>query len=142
MRKIFLPALAATVLFASCKKDDDNNNCERTISGIAGSYKISGFQYKQTPNSTPIDALIFLDACQKDDVLKLNTNGTYNSIDAGTACSPDGSFSGTWNVTGNYLVQDGTDSASIKSYDCNALVLTYTGYNTPGDEATLTLVKQ
>jgi len=51
---------------------------------------------KQTPASAETDLLLLLDACEKDDHEVLNENGSYTHQDAGTVCSPSGTYSGPW----------------------------------------------
>ncbi|HUR66414.1 MAG TPA: lipocalin family protein [Chitinophagaceae bacterium] len=136
MNKLLL-ALLALPLFIACNKDDD---CETTKAKVAGNYRLTAAKYKQTPASAEMDLYALLSACEKDDTEVLNENGSYTHQDAGTACSPSGTYSGTWSLNGNTLVIDG-ETSTITSFDCKTLVFTISGYNTAGDVATFTMVK-
>jgi hypothetical protein len=138
MKKLALTLAIGTLTFVSCKKDND---CETNATSLALSYKTVSIKYKQTPSSSEIDYFATLDACEKDDVLTLNANGTYSYTDAGTQCSPAGSYTGTWSVSGNTITVDG-DNGTIQSFDCNTLVLYIENSFVTGDRLTTTLVKQ
>lgn len=138
MKKILLLASVTVLLFASCKKDE---KCEIKISKVAGTYRVTAAKYKQTPASAEIDLFASLDACEKDDLEVLNENGSYTHQDAGTACSPNGTYSGTWTLNGNAITIDG-EAATIQSFDCSTLVFVVAAYLLPGDAATFTLAKQ
>ena len=64
----------------------------------------------------------FPEPCQKDEVLILNSNHTYISADAGTACSPNVSFTGDWSLSSNIHSVDG-DPGTIESLFAVALML-------------------
>jgi hypothetical protein len=140
MKKLALTLAIGVLTFASCKKDNDDD-CQTTAATLAMSYKTVSIKYKQTPSSSEIDYFATLDACEKDDVLTLNANGTYSYTDAGTACTPSGSYTGTWSVSGNTITVDG-DNGTIQSFDCNTLVLYIENSFVAGDRLTTTLVKQ
>ena len=100
--------LAAGVVFTACKDDDDagsNNNTPaqtKTQMLTAKNYKMTDFgfevggQYASAFNDTS-----FVSACEKDDLTKFNTNGTWATTDAGVACSPTSAESGTWAFMNN-----------------------------------------
>ena len=137
MKKLLLILLIAPLTFISCDKDDD---CETTSAQVAGTYRLTSAKYKQTPTSGEVDLLVLLDNCEKDDQQVLNANGTYQYVDAGTICSPNGSYSGNWSLNGNTLIIDG-ETSTVTSFDCKTLVFTVSGYNVAGDVATFTMVK-
>jgi hypothetical protein len=132
--------LAGLVLFSSCKKDPD---CEKNTASISGTYKVASYGYKATPSSPEIDYYhtLFPDACDRDNRLKFETNGTYQLVDADLVCSPPGDDNGTWSLSGNSMVIDGDDTA-IESFDCKVLVLSNTDINQPGDQLKITLIRQ
>lgn len=136
MKKLLLALFALPFFFACNKKDD----CETTAAKVAGTYRLASAKYKQTPASAEVDLLLALDACEKDDREVLNENGSYTHQDAGTACIPNGTYSGTWSLNGNTLVIDG-ETSTVASFDCTTLVFTITGYLIAGDVATFTIVK-
>jgi hypothetical protein len=81
------------------------------------------------------------EACEIDDNLILNADGTYQYLDAGIICSPAGNDAGTWSVNGNTLETDG-DLANIESFDCKNLVLTIDDVEVDGDRIKITLARQ
>ena len=138
MKKLLLACLVLP-LFISCNKDKDD--CETTTAKVAGTYRLTAAKYKQTPTSGEIDLLVLLDACEKDDLEVLNGNGSYTHQDAGTVCTPSGTYSGTWSLAGNTLTIDG-QASTVTSFDCTTLVFTISNYSTAGDVATFTMVRQ
>jgi hypothetical protein len=132
----------STMLF-SCKKDKPAEpDCSISLQNLSGSYKLTALQYKRSASATPVNYLDFMDDCEKDDVLVLKANGTYDYNDAGTVCSPSGTDNGTWSVNGNTINSDGTVNGTIASYDCKTLVYYAENVNLPGDKFTFTMVKQ
>jgi Lipocalin-like domain len=143
--KAFLAALLVSSTLLSCKKEKEDPKpepCSKTMNGIAGTYKLSSLKYKISPTAAEQDALIFLDACERDDILKLNANGTSSLQDAGIVCSPSGDDNGTWSVTGNTITSDGIVNGTISSYDCKTLVYYLENQVISGDRYTFTLTKQ
>ncbi len=138
MKKSLLFVSVSLLLLVSCKKDD---KCETTVAKIAGNYKVTAAKYKSTPTSPESDLFILLDACEKDDIEVLNENGSYTHQDAGTSCTPSGTYSGTWSLSGNTLTIDG-EVSTITSFDCSTLVFTVANYFASCDVATFTLAKQ
>ena len=138
MKKNLLYLSLALIVFSSCKKED---KCETTVAKIAGNYKVTAAKYKNTPTSPESDLLLLLDACEKDDIEILNENGSYTHQDAGTSCTPSGTYSGNWSLSGNTLTIDG-EVSTIVSFDCSSLVFSVSNYFTSGDVATFTLAKQ
>jgi hypothetical protein len=142
MKKIFgiLTVLTALV---SCKKDDStpDTKCFTDILYLTGSYKTTAIKYKASNSSPEQDYFALLDACEKDDVVKLNANGTADYQDAGTVCSPNGTYSSTWSLNGNTIIMDGT-AGTIQSFDCKKLIVSVSGALVPGDTYTVTYEKQ
>jgi hypothetical protein len=139
MKKLLFSVTLAALTLISCKKDKDE--CATNSDTLAGNYRITSAQYKQTPTSTSIDYLAFLDACERDDIYALVAGGVFNYQDAGTVCVPPGGYSGTWSYTGTTLTIDG-EATTIQSFDCTTLVTVFSDVNTAGDKLTITFVKQ
>jgi len=139
MRKLTILFLS-TALFFSCKKKDD---CSTNVASISGTYRITAYSYKQTPTSSEVDyySTIFPDACDRDNTLMFNTNGTYLLTDAGVVCNPSGNDNGTWSLSGNTMTVD-SDPTTIESFDCKTLIIYNTDIMTTGDKLKITLVKQ
>lgn len=135
MKKILLLATFGIFVMSSCNKDDDN--CETNVTTVSGTYKLTSLKYKAS-GQPEVDLFAFMDACEKDDLTVLNANGTYAYQDAGTACDPNGSFSGTWSLSGSTITVDG-DTGTLQSFDCSTLVFYV---EDAGDRLTFTYVKQ
>jgi len=139
MKKLTLLVLTLSLL-ASCKKD---KNCNKDMAGVSGSYKVTAVTYKSTPTGTEQDyySTFYTDACEKDDIITLNSNGTYVFTDAGVKCVPSGDDTGTWNVSGNNITIDG-QTEQIESFDCSRLVILEVDVNIAGDRLKIVLTRQ
>jgi Lipocalin-like domain len=140
-----LTALVVSTMIFSCKKDPvtpPEPDCSINMTNLSGAYKLTALTYKRNATATPVNYLDFMDACEKDDIVTLKSDGTYQYNDAGTVCTPNGSDNGTWSVTGNTINSDGTVNGTISSYDCKTLVYYAENINLPGDRFTFTMVKQ
>ena len=136
---LFLFALAIIV---SCKKND-NPATPLTEANLAGTYALKALTW--TYAGVTINVYDSLDACDKDNLLKLNTDKTLNFIDAGIVCNPSESANGVWALHGDSLVLGGTgpiESSKIKSFDGTTLVVTGTPSGQPGVTGVTTLKKQ
>jgi Lipocalin-like domain len=143
--KLTLAALLLGSTFMACKKDtvkDEPQPCTISMQSLAGSYKLTALQYKQNNNAAGVDYLVFMDACEKDDLVVLNANGTYNYKDMGVVCLPSQDDAGTWSVTGSTLSSDGVMDGTISSFDCKTLVYYAKDVYTAGDRLIFTMVKQ
>lgn len=138
MKRILALVVTSVILFSSCKKDDPT--CDLNTASVTGSYRIGAIKYKQTSTSAEIDVLASFPACQKDDILIFGPSNVFTYQDAGMACSPSGTFSDTWTVSGNTLTYDG-DTYNVGSFNCNTLVLTESNVNVNGDLLTATFVR-
>lgn len=139
MKTSIIIALSALVLF-SCKKNNDET-CTISTASIAGTYKLTASKYKQTPASAEMDIFATLSACEKDDLNILVAGGVFNYQDVGTVCSPNGSYSSTWSLSGSNLTIDG-DLYVIQSFNCSTLIVTQSNVVVAGDKITATFVKQ
>ena len=111
------------------------------MASIAGSYKTLSVKYKASSSAPEQDIFATLEACEKDDIVVLNSNGSANYSDVGTTCTPSGSYTSTWSSNGNNITMDGT-SGIINLFDCKKLVVTTTGAIIPGDVFTVTYERQ
>jgi hypothetical protein len=137
MKKLSFACLPLLLLFFSCKKE--KATCDLNSTNIVGSYKATAVNYKATPSSTPIDILALSDACDKDNIITLNANGTYTYQDAGVKCDPTSDDTGTWSLNNNALTVD-SEAGVVTSFDCSSMVLTRT--DSDGGVTTQTLAKQ
>lgn len=130
MKQILSLAIVALVTLSSCKKEAANNGCDKTVAKLAGIYSVSKVEANIANPYADITNQ-YLRACQRDDKFELKTDGTVAYSDAGTACDPNGSVSGTWSLSsaGKVSVSAGSidiSDADIVSFDCSTLILLYT----------------
>lgn len=130
MKKYSILLLTAGLLLAgfnSCKKastDDEDDDCEISVTSVAGVYKL--VSSKDITNAgSEVDMLhINYDDCELDDTNELKADGTFVYTDAGVSCSPSGSTSGTWSISGQTLRLNAGFS-NIESFNCRDLVVTF-----------------
>ena len=121
-------AALSLLLFGSCKKDKANS-CDKSMAAIAGTYSITKIEIGSNGNFVDVDDR---DACEKDDHIVLNQNGTLQYQDDGITCDPNGEDSGTWNIDSNgKITMSGAgdfyaQTADVTSFDCTNLVITGT----------------
>jgi len=136
---VFVSATALLLIMSGCSKKNDSQAA--TMKNVAGTYKLTA----ATGSFAGLTFNLYdsIPACAKDDRLTLNADSTYQYVDAGTQCAPPGDDSGTWVISGNYYIRNGTDSGTIKSFSGSQLVVSYTD-NSMGFPvvATETLTKQ
>jgi hypothetical protein len=110
---------------------------------LSGSYRITAVRYKDTPTSPETDYYnqFFTDACERDDILTLNANGTYTYADAGVKCSPTSDDTGNWSLAGNILTIDGGPE-NVDSFNCSILSLSSSDVFNTGDKLILILTMQ
>jgi hypothetical protein len=142
MKKLFLSAIILSTIGMSCKKEDSAPIiCTTNMTSIAGSYKTTAIRYKANSLAPEQDFFVILDDCEKDDLIKLNANGTANYQDAGNTCSPNGSYLSTWSLSGNTIIIDGMQGV-IQFFDCKKLVISASGVFAPGDYFTIIYQKE
>ena len=147
MKKLIIgSAILLCIVSSSCKKDaSSNTNCDKNVASIAGTY--SFVKYEAGMSGVFQDVTHdFLEPCELDDKLTLNTNGTTLYKDLGTACDPSGDETGTWAISsdGKMTINDGTvdvSVADITSFDCSTLVLTGTETGGSGIQFRVTMKK-
>ena len=136
MKKIFFACLPLLFIF-SCKKE--KATCDLNNTNLVGSYKLTAATHKATASSTPVDIFALSDACDKDNVIVLNANGTYNYKDEGLKCDPPSDDTGAWSLNNNILNVD-NESGMVTSFNCSGMVLTVT--DSDGGVTTQTFTKQ
>jgi hypothetical protein len=128
MKQLLFFLATTLILFSSCKKDDDDDNNPSAITkeNLAGSYVLVSATGKV--NGQDIDLTDYetvLPACKRDDILTLKTDNTFQSTDAGTKCSPDGSETGNWDLPNTSTISIDNNTFTIVSFDGTTLK---TGY--------------
>jgi hypothetical protein len=124
MRKIvvIVSAIALFLVINACKKSDSTSNA-RTVENLSGSYTITALT--ASLSGFNINLYDSLPACEKDNVIQLNTNLTAQFIDANVQCVPPSDSTGTWSLSANTDTIYVAGSASyIKSWDGKTLVTT------------------
>jgi hypothetical protein len=141
MKKFLFSALAITLLFSACKKEDKEEKAVTpTKENLSGIYKITKIMGKQGSAAEQDVTGDWLDECERDDLYKLNTDYSYEWIDAGTKCFPAGGYTDSWNLLNSLTVVIDGDTYNIKSFDGKTLVLDYAWSSTV--TLTATYVKQ
>ena len=147
----FLKIIVAVIFFStinmlsSCKKETSKNDtCKTDMSHIAGNYKLTAVKYKQNATSSEQNFLPMIDDCEKDDLLTLHADGTYDNNDIGVVCAPGNNSHGSWSVNANRLTSSDSDilEGVIESFDCQSLVYYVSDLYAPGDKLIFTLTKQ
>ena len=140
--------VSSTLLF-SCKKDSgsSNNTCSLSSSAIVGTYKIIAATYQATATSAPTNDYATWDACEKDDLITINSNNTYQFSDGALVCNPSGAETGTWFLNGSVLVintngSTNSYSQTITEFNCTTFKLTNIYDATTGENEVLTLQRQ
>jgi hypothetical protein len=124
MKKLILIAIACFSILSACKKDEDPSKTDL----LCGKYwKMESLTAKA--GTLSIDMLNTIDACDRDDIMKFNNNGTYVT-DTKMKCdiSEPQSTTGTWSFNSDetILTQD-QDSFKIEALTGSTMKLTYTG---------------
>lgn len=136
-----LASVLFIAIFASCQKKSSEDACSLNTASIAGAYKLTGMVYKQSSTAPGENYLILRDACEQDDLIIFEASGVFHYKDAGGICSPNGSGTSTWSLTGNTITIDG-DAGIIEQFDCSQLVVKGENVLTAGDVMTVTYKKQ
>ncbi len=142
MKNLLYPVLVAAplaLIIFSCHKSNTNESI--TFLNIVGNYKVTSDIYSNGQQS--INFYDSIDVCQKDDIFEFQKDSTFDYVDAGTVCQPNGSFSSIWSLAGTNLTISGNQSATVKSLSSKTLVLTTVDNSaSPAITETLTLARQ
>lgn len=126
MKKLLWSAFVLALLFSSCKKDnEDQKALTPTKENLSGIYKITKIMGREGSGAEQEVTNEWMEECEKDDLHKLNTDLTYEWIDAGTKCLPTGGYTDKWNLLNAMTVVIDGDTYNIKSFDGKTLVLEY-----------------
>lgn len=137
---IFFAATFIVFSAIACSKKNDNNN-SITVENLSGTYALKALVWKLGTES--INVYEALDACDKDNLIRLNADLTAGFIDDGIMCTPPENATGTWRLSGDSLYLSSSDlGGKITSFDGTTLVITGTVENQPSAVGTTTLKKQ
>ena len=143
MKRIFFYMVClAIVTLTACNKKDSSKEIDTslTIENLSGTYGLNALTWKS--GSVTVNVYDQLDDCEKDNLIKLNSDKTINYIDAGIVCSPPENGDATWDLKGDSLFISGGVSSKIQSFDGKILILTGTPPNEPTVQATSTFEKK
>jgi hypothetical protein len=134
MKKIAFVLMAGIVVFSACKKKTEDvvvapTTCELTAAGITGSFKLTKVEFITQTGFLDVTSSS-IDPCERDDTYNFNANGAFVYTDAGTACSPNGSGTGTWSVSAGKITLLASGSgfdfsgATLSDNKCTSFVVT------------------
>jgi hypothetical protein len=149
-RHWILSLLSLFLVIIACKKTTPSSNPDaKTVQNLSGSYLITAINVNSS--GVNFDEYASLTACQKDNIVKLNTDLSADYEDVGIICTPSETSTGTWSLSSNSdsLSISGIStfpqglSALIQSWNGTTLVLVGTN-QISGTTATttVTLAKQ
>jgi hypothetical protein len=142
MKKTLVLSLIVMILLAACKKDKPDDKCSVSEANLTGNYKVTSIKYKESTSAPEVDYMDGLyETCEKDDILTLNSDHTYISTDVGIICSPEGTYTGDWNLSGNVFSADG-EPGTLENFSCTGFVWVISDFDIPGDNLTTTYTRQ
>lgn len=120
MKKLFLGAMALSLLSVSCsKKETEAAAITPTEQNLAGTYKLTAATMGNT------NYFDMMDACMKDDVYKLNSDMTYERVDAGSVCNPDNGETGDWDLIDSKTIEIGGVTQTIEFFNGTKLIASF-----------------
>ena len=126
MTKVFIILSAVfSLLFTSCKKDDEQPRVEVNVQNLAGTYKLSKIDVSVNGSERSDVTRFLLKACQKDDLLVLQPDMTCSYVDAGVSCG-SGNIDGEWSLADNNVIVIADSTYSIQKFDGTNMELTHT----------------
>jgi hypothetical protein len=120
MKKVLFGLLSLTLIVAtSCKKSKDAPAL--TKENVAGQWGLDKVTFKYGSGSEQDITSAYVDDCEKDDIITLKVDLTYDSHDAGVECTGD--YSGTWSLpAANKFEMDG-EQFDVTQWDGSNLAL-------------------
>ena len=110
-------ALALSMFLVSCKKDG-TTSVTPTKENLTGSYKLTAASFN---GQEVLSNDMYFEACERDDVYRLNADMSYERQDAGTVCSPAGDESGSWEFTSSTAITIDGVPYKVDSFDGRSL---------------------
>jgi hypothetical protein len=133
--------LSISVFSLSCKKDD---TCTLSSTSIVGTYKTTAATIQANASATPVDDYATWEACEKDDLISINADGSFLTSEGAVACSPANNFSGNWSLSGSNFtitVFGFSETASITDFNCSSFKIRSVD-DVTGEITITTLTKQ
>lgn len=105
LKMLALLGIGATLALAGCSKDDDDKKEDEKSSSIVGTWKITAQTFTTSfgGQSSTVDQYAQLDPCEKDNLIKLDANGTATNLPGATKCDPSEPNS---EPAGTYVMQN------------------------------------
>ena len=126
MKKTIFILAVSSLFIISCKKDhNEPQDITPTVQNVSGSYTIAKLTMQSTGTPEQDVTTSFLTSCERDDIYKLNADMSYDYMDAGTACSPDGSFSSNWDLPSATTITIDAQTATILKFNGTNLNVSY-----------------
>lgn len=126
-------AIAMLVVMSSCEKDEETKSDQEYLT--AGNWKITSVVLSPGIDIPGIGTItdiydLFIEECNKDDLVKFMTNGTIVEDEGATKCDPDDpqtTSDGTWSLDGASLTMvypdEDPDVVTIASINSSTLVI-------------------
>ena len=140
-------SLLGLMFFAACKKNDPPAPPTNTDL-IARNWKITAMT-GTFPPLPAVDILGQVPACEKDNILKVQSNGTYTEDEGPTKCSPTDpqiASTGTWSFSNNdtklTIIGETFDIVSLTATTLTLKRDVAAGGGLPAGTITLTLTAQ
>ena len=132
MKKVLFGLLSLALVATACKKSKDAPAL--TKENVAGAYMLEKVTFKYGSSGEQDITAGYVDDCEKDDIVTLKTDFTYDSKDAGQECSGD--YTGTWGLpAANKFELDG-DQYDVAKWDGNTLAISQ-AYDFGGNNGTI-----
>lgn len=142
LKSAFTLVLISSLFFSCEEKNVEEKKCSISMESLSGKYNLISVKYKESNTAAELDFRSLQEACEQDDFLILNPNGTYTTEDVGISCNSNETDSGSWSLTGNELTSDGILSGTITSFDCKTLEYVVKNTYKDGDTFEFKLIKQ
>jgi len=134
-------AMIAIAGFSSCKKSKDDNLAV-TSENMVGSYRLADIKMKSSlTGNAEASMMDQMEACDKDDLIKIQASNVLVIVDEGTKCENDATT--TWKLEGQKLTLNGGGFISgvfdVVSFTKSQLIVSTTE-NDGGISVTYTVV--
>ena len=142
MKKLFLAAIICLSL-NSCSRDYLNYTLiwGKSSPDISGNYTLVSMKYRENPAAGEVDKLAAMDICQKESILVLKSDGSFNHSNNNIKCSSTTNDRGTWAVSNQSIIFNG-DANHIGSLQNKSLTIIRKNVNSNDDQLTSVYMKR
>ena len=104
-------------------KNNVKQDVPATRENLVGSYRLT--EVTTSEGGKPEHSIynLYLNDCEKDDILKLNPDFSFARIDDGNTCDPLGMESADWALPGNNNIEIEGSLGTISKFDGNTLIV-------------------